>query len=263
MTIAEDASGVHHLRPNMTEGELRSRIDCAAGHRLLDLYGLTDLVEGLVSARVAGEPDAFLIKTYGSFFDEVRASDLVKVRFEDRPDVGRGRPLNYASCNQVKYILNARPDVNCVLHTHTNATAVVASLKGGLQPMTQHAFIVAHHIAYMDFDVEIDDACMEKTLAALGDKKILLMRNHGMLVVGSCVAEAFFLARTLDVACRCQIDALQTGGEILLPDADQETTDRMIRDYATHPEHIEVFNGTLQWPGLLRKLDRECPDYKD
>lgn len=259
MHLSENAE----VRPqHVSRQEWRCRVDCAAGHHLLDIYGLTDLVEGMVGVRVGGEPDAFLVKTYGELFDEVTASSLHKVRFDDQPDVGRGRTLNYASCNQIKYVLQAREDVNCVIHTHTNATAVVASLKGGLQPMSQHAFIVAEHIAYVDFDVEIDVSCMEKTVAALADKKILLMRNHGMMVVGSSVAEAFFLTRTLEVACQCQISAMQTGGEILLPAAGALEVAKIIHDYANHPDHVEVFNGTLQWEGLPRKLDRVSPSYK-
>lgn len=250
------------IAPNMTETEWQSRVDCAAGHRLLDLYGLTDLVEGLVSVRITGEPDAFLIKGYGDFFDEVRASGLHKIRFDDRPDVGAGRPLNYASCNQVKYILQARPDINAVIHTHTDATAVVASLEDGFQPMTQHGFIAAPHVAYVDFDVEIDDACMEKTVAALGERKILLMRNHGMMVIGESLAEAFFLARALDIACRCQLDAMHAGARIRMPDDDPARTKQMIHDYTFHPEHLHIFNGSMQWDGLKRKLDRERPGYE-
>lgn len=260
MTATIDAPG---SGTGISAAEWASRVDCAAGHRLLDRYGLTDLVEGMVGVRVADEPDAFLVKAYGDFFEEVRASDLHKVRFDERPDVGRGRPLNYSSCNQIRDVLAARPDVNCVIHTHTDATAIVASLPEGFQPVEQHGFIVERHVAYVDFDVEIDDECMDRTVAALDDQRILLMRNHGMMVVGKDVAEAFFLARTLDVACRCQVDALPAADRILQPSDDPVENVRIMRDYATHPEHVEVFDGTIQWPGLLRMLDRHCPDFRD
>ena len=262
MKIAADTIAIEDESCTMTDGEWNSRVECAAGHHLLELYGLTDLIEGLVGVRVTDEPDSFLVKPYSMYFDEVTASELFKIRFDDQPDVGQGRPLNYASCNQVKYILQARSDINCVIHTHTNATAIMASLKDGLTPMTQHAFIVARHVAYVDFDVAINDECMEKTVRALGNKNILLIRNHGMIVVGDSAAEAFFLARTIDVACQIQISAMQTGGEILRPNNDAAVAEKMIHDYATHEEHVDVFNGSRQWAGLLRKLDRESPSYR-
>jgi ribulose-5-phosphate 4-epimerase/fuculose-1-phosphate aldolase len=243
---------------NVTEAEWRSRVECAAGYRLLDLLGLTDLIEGVVGVRVADEPDAFLLQPYGMFFDEVRASDLVKVRFDEEPDAGRGRLLNYASCKQVKYVLRARPDVNCVLHAHTKGSAVVATLEGGLLPVAQHHFIVANEIAYADFEADVGEECIRKDLLTLGEKKILLIRNHGMLIVARSVAEAIFLARTLEVACQWQLEAMQTGAEMLLPDA--ETVAKLTLEYKTNPGIVE-FDGTREWPGFLRRLDRENPGY--
>ena len=115
-------------RANMTEGEWKSRVECAAGHHLLEFYHLTDMVEGVLGVRVEDEPDAYLLKTYRTFFDEVRASDLVKVRFDEKPDQGPGRPLNYSSVAQAGGILKQRPEINCLLHTHIPAATVVASL---------------------------------------------------------------------------------------------------------------------------------------
>ena len=93
---------VKWIRYTGTPGRARSRVECAAGHHLLELYGLTDMVEGVLALRVEGEADAYLLKPYRTFFDEVRASDLVKVRFDETPDAGPGRPLNYASCAQAR-----------------------------------------------------------------------------------------------------------------------------------------------------------------
>ena len=96
----------------MSKDEWSSRVECAAGHHLLELYNLTDLVEGVLAVRVKGESEAYLLKPYRLFFDEVSASDLVKVRFDEEPDAGPGRPLNYASCRQAKGVLEAREDIN-------------------------------------------------------------------------------------------------------------------------------------------------------
>ena len=110
MKIAFDAIAIEDEARTMTDSEWHSCVEFAAGHHLLELYGLTDLIEDLVGVRVTGEPDSFLVKPCGMYFDEVTPSGLFKFRFDEQPDVGQGRPLNYASCNQAKYILQVRPD---------------------------------------------------------------------------------------------------------------------------------------------------------
>lgn len=254
MDIADQTS----VRQSVSEGEWRSRVNAAAGYRLVDLFGMSDLVEGVVGTRVEDEPDAYLLQPYGMFFDEVRASDLVKVRFDDKPDVGRGRPLNYASSNQVKYILQELPEINCVIHTHTLATSVVATLKEGILPLNQYSFVIYNHIGKrVDFQNDIDEACVKDMIDALDGKKILLLPNHGLLTVGKSVAEAFYFTLMLEEACQCQLAAMQTGSEIMLLDEDK--IEAVTADYSTNP--YSEFNGSREWPGFLRKLDRERPGY--
>lgn len=260
------ASSVHsgsktQLGANMTGGEWDSRVACAAGHRLLEHYHLTDMVEGVLAVRVEGEPDAYLLKTYRMFFDEVRASDLMKVRFDDEPDCGPGRPLNYSSCAQAKGVLQAMPDMNCMLHTHIPAATVVASLEGGLQPVIQHALIVLNEIVYVDCDIGNDDDAVADIVAAMGDKKIAMIRNHGVFVTGRNVAEAVFLTVTLEYACRCQLEAYQSKQKVLT--FDPERAMALSKDFTTDPNNAFVFDGTLQWEGWLRKLDRMDPSYRD
>ena len=242
---------------NMTPEEWQSRVDCAAGYRLMEMFELTDLAEGMVGLRVSGEPDAYLIQEYGMFFDEITASNLVKVRFDEEPDAGPGRPLNYSSCAQVKCILQARPDLGCVIHTHTKATSIVASLKAGLMPLNQFSLIVLGHIVYVDYDPRNNDETMREIVEVLGEKKIVMIRNHGVLVTGITVAEAIFLTRTLEVACQSQIDAMKTGGDLYLPEG--EITEEIIVDFALNPAN--EFDGTRQWDAFLRRLDRVNPGY--
>ena len=149
---------------NMTEGEWRSRVECAAGHHLLELYHLTDMVEGVLGVRVEDEPDAYLLKTYRTFFDEVCASDLVKVRLDKEPDQEIGRSLNYSSVAQAGGIFSRRPDINCILHTHIPAATVVASLECGLLPLIQHALIVFNEIVYVDCDTGNDEDAVQNVL---------------------------------------------------------------------------------------------------
>lgn len=239
---------------DISETEWNSRIECAAGHHLLELYQLTDMVEGVLGLRVAGEPEAYLLKPYRLFFDEVRASDLVKVRFDEAPDAGPGKPLNYASCAQTRGVLTLRDDINCVLHTHIPASTVVASLDGGLMPVIQHALIVMNQIVYVDCDIGNDDDAVADIVAQMGHRKIAMIRNHGILIAADSVAETLFLAITLEYACRCQLEAMQTSQRVLPFDAQQ--AQQMAKEFTTDPNNHNAFNGSLQWEGWLRKLDR-------
>ena len=208
----------------------------------------------MLAVRVEGEPNACLLKEYRTFFDEVRASDLVKVRFDETPDSGPGRPLNYASVAQARGLLTARSDINCILHTHTPAATVVASLEGGLQPVVQHALIVLNDIVYVDCDIGNDEDAVESIVEQMGGRKIAMIRNHGIFVLGGSVAEVVFLTITLEYACRCQIDAMQTGRKVFT--FDKEKAESLSDEFTSDPNNEFAFDGTLQWEGWLRKLDR-------
>ena len=248
-------------RLNMTEGEWKSRVECAAGHHLLELYNLTDMVEGVLGVRVEDELDAYLLKTYRAFFDEVCASDLVKVRCDEEPDQGPGRPLNYSSVAQAGGVLKRRQDVNCMLHTHIPAATVVASLECGLLPVIQHALIVLNEIVYVDCDTGNDQDAVRDVLDQLGDRKIAMIRNHGVFVLGKSVAEVLFLTITLEYACRCQLDAMQTHAKVKTFDLDN--AQQLAAEFTGNPDNEFVFDGTLQWEGWLRKLDRMGSCYQD
>ena len=251
---------LQNKQPEISDTEWNSRVECAAGHHLLELYDLTDMVEGVLGVRVADQPDAYLLKPYRMFFDEVRASDLVKVGFDEEPDAGPGRPLNYSSCAQTKGVLKRRSEVNCVLHTHIPASTVVASLECGLMPVIQHALIVLNQIVYVDCDIGNDDDAVGDIVRQMGDKKIAMIRNHGILIAASTVAEALFLAITLEYACQCQLNAMQTNSKVLSLAPDR--AHMMAEEFTTDPNNRNAFDGSLQWEGMLRKLDRMNACYK-
>ena len=244
----------HNHPERFNDKEWQSRVECAAGHHLLELYQLTDMVEGVLAVRVEGQADAYLLKTYQTFFDEVCASDLVKVRFDEEPDAGPGKPLNYSSCAQAKGVLAARKDVNCMLHTHIPAVTVVASLEGGLQAVIQHALIVLNEIVYVDLDIGNDEDAVADIVRLMGNRKIGMIRNHGVFVAAGSVAEVLFLTITLEYACRCQLDAMQSGQKVLALDAD--TAAKMSQEFTSDANNQMAFDGSLQWPGWLRKLER-------
>jgi ribulose-5-phosphate 4-epimerase/fuculose-1-phosphate aldolase len=260
--MSDNVSPINPTSPaNMTEGEWKSRVECAAGHHLLELYHLTDMVEGVLGVRVEDEPDAYLLKTYRTFFDEVRASDLVKVGFDEKPDQGPGRPLNYSSVAQAGGILKQRPEINCLLHTHIPAATVVASLECGLLPVIQHALIVFNEIVYVDCDTGNDEDAVRDVLDQLGEKKIAMIRNHGVFVLGKSVAEVLFLTITLEYACRCQLDAMQTHAKVKTFNLD--SAEQLAAGFTGNPDNEFVFDGTLQWEGWLRKLDRIGSCYRE
>ncbi|MEM7172800.1 MAG: class II aldolase/adducin family protein [Pseudomonadota bacterium] len=246
-------------RENMTAGEWNSRVACAAGHHILEIYKLTDLVEGVLALRVEDDPEAYLLKTYRTFFDEVRASDLIKVRFDEEPDAGPGRPLNYSSCAQAKGVLVRKPQINCMLHTHIPAATVVASLECGLMPLVQHALIVLNDLVYVDCDIGNDDNAVEDIVHQMGDKRICMIRNHGVFVMGRTVQEVLFLAITLEYACKCQLDAMHSNAKFMT--FDPATAHDLSREFTTDPNNRLAFDGTLQWEGWLRKLDRMGAPY--
>ena len=254
ITVPESTTSNQNQPDQFSDKEWQSRVECAAGHHLLELYQLTDMVEGVLAVRVEGEADAYLLKTYQTFFDEVRASDLVKVRFDEEPDAGPGRPLNYSSCAQAKGVLAVRKDVNCMLHTHIPAATVVASLEGGLQAVIQHALIVLNEIVYVDLDIGNDDSAVADIVRLMGNRKIAMIRNHGVFVAAGSVAEVLFLTITLEYACRCQLDAMQSGQKVLALDAD--TAAKMSQEFTSDANNQMAFDGSLQWPGWLRKLER-------
>ena len=162
---------------------------------------------------------------------------------------------------QADGIFRRRPDINCILHTHIPAATVVASLECGLLPVIQHALIVFNEIVYVDCDTGNDEDAVREVLDQLGDKKIAMIRNHGVFVLGKSVAEVLFLTITLEYACRCQLDAMQTHAKVKTFNLD--SAEQLAAGFTGNPDNEFVFDGTLQWEGWLRKLDRMGSCYRE
>lgn len=236
----------------MSTDEWRTRVDLAACYRLMAHFGVNDLTYNHISARVPGEPDCMLIKPEDQFFDEVTASGLGKYRLDGTPvsdgAVSQSGPVLTIHAG----ILLAKPEIGCVVHTHTPANIGVSSQKHGLLPISQHAVIFHNRIAYHEFGgFEMEDGMRNALLDDLGDKTVALMRNHGALVIAATVAEAFLKHHFLEFACRGQIAALAGGSEIVIPD--ERTAEFAARQ-------MEIYkltkNGGRDWPACLRLADR-------
>ena len=203
------------LEGKVPEEEWRLRVELAACYRLVALFGWDDVVFTHISARVPGEGDCFLINPYGMLFEEITASSLVLVneaceKLRDNP-----YPVNPAGFVIHSAIHQARPDVQCVLHTHTVDGVAVSAQREGLLPISQQASVVLQGLAYHDYEgIAVRDEEKVRLQRDLGDKSFMILRNHGLLTVGASVPDAFLFMYGLQKACEVQIRA-QAGGELI------------------------------------------------
>ncbi|HEY8358965.1 MAG TPA: class II aldolase/adducin family protein [Ramlibacter sp.] len=250
---------VASLREVVSEEEWQLRVDLAAAYRLVALYGWSDLVFTHITARVPGPEHHFLINPYGLMFDEITASSLVKVDQGCNKVIASPFPVNPAGFTIHSCIHEARPDVGCVLHTHTRAGVAVSAQKAGILPISQQSTFVLASLAYHAYEgVALRDEEKPRLCAALGDKNFLVLRNHGLLTVGRTIADAFLSMYTFENTCRIQVDALAGGGELVTIDP------RIMQGMAQVLKTVTAGQGAgIAWPALLRRLDRLDPSYKE
>lgn len=234
-----------------TAEEHELRILLAAAYRLADKYGMSELTSTHISLRVPGT-DSYLITQQGLTFDEVTASSLARVDFGGRV-VGSDLTVNRAGVAIHGSILRARPDVNCVLHAHTPYATAVASLDCGLLPLTQAALRFTGQVAYHNYGrAAVDPIECDLLAEDMGDKGVMLMRNHGLLATGKTTGEAFVAAFYLERACQFQIIAQSAGQPLVFPSEELQTG-----------EGRAAGGDERTWAALRRKLDREDPSYRD
>ncbi len=260
MTATETA-GLRAVRDRVDEAEWKTRVDLAAGYRLAHRFGLSDLIYTHISARVPGPDEHFLINPYGWLFSEITASSLIKIDLEGREVLNPHADLKV---NAAGYVIHsavhaARPEVGCVMHTHTRAGMAVAALKVGLLPLSQTAMRFHGQVAYHDYEgpaFRLDER--ERLVANLGGKRFMILRNHGLLVACATVAEAFNAMYWLERACQVQLDALACNTELNLPAPG--IPESVAHSYL--PETRRPY-GLLEWPAMLRLLDREDASYRE
>ena len=241
-----------------TDAERALRVELAAAYRLAALYGWTDLVFTHISARIPGPEHHFLINPYGLLFEEITASNLVKVDQACRKLSDSPYPVNPAGFMIHSCIHAARDDAACVMHTHTRAGVAVSAQKAGLLPISQQSTFVVPTLAYHDYEgVALRENEQPRLQADLGSSSFLMLRNHGLLTTGRSIPEAWLNMYILENACRIQIDA-QHGGELSL------ISPSILQGTAEVLKHATAGQGPgIAWPALLRKLDRESPGYRD
>lgn len=240
----------------MSPAEWEVRVDLAAAYRLVALYGWDDLIFTHLSARVP-DSDHFLINPYGLLFDEIAASSLVKIDVDGKKVDDSPWAVNPAGFTIHSALHMNRGDAHCVVHLHTVAGQAVSAQRQGLLPITQTALHLFGEVAYHDFEGIAEDLDeRERIVRDLGDKRALILRNHGTLTVGETVADAFLAMYFLERACAAQV-AAQSGGELLsAPPGTGEKTVAIAR------AGIPTVGRHLAWPALLRRLDRADPSYR-
>jgi len=246
------------VRERVSKEEWQMRVDLAAAYQLAHLYKWTDLIYTHFSARVPGTED-FLINPYGMMFDEITASNLVKIDWQGKiKDDPLGMGVNEAGFIIHSCMHAARPEINCVIHTHTRATVAVSAMKCGLLPISQHAMMVQSDVAYHDYEgVALYEEEKERMAKSLGKtSKAMILRNHGVLALGETVRQAFEIMYYLDCACQIQVDACAGGmhNVQLMSEAAAKSATASLRRQNRPAEHKD-------WPALLRMLERKGIKY--
>lgn len=244
-----------NIQGDVSAGEWQARLDLAACYRLVDRYGMADLIYNHITLRIPGSPDHLLINLYGMLYKEITASSLVKIDLEGnvvwKPETDYG-------INRSGYVIHsaihaAREDVKCIIHTHSRAGMAVAAMQRGLLPLTQTGIRFVGHLGYHDYEgPAIDLAERQRLVRDLGAENAMILRGHGLLTCGPSAGEAFNLMYNLELACRAQVDTMAAHAELYIPSREVlEKTADLYQPGTRRPY------GVLEWPAMLRLLEAE------
>ena len=244
----------------MTRTERDVRIDLAAAYRLAAQRGWDDTVYTHISASVPGEPGAYLINPFGARFDEISASGLVKVDTRGRVVDGSTARVNPSGFAIHGCVHAARPELECVMHLHTPAGVALAMLPGGLQATSQWAMRLHGRLGRHAYEgLALGPAEQARLVANLGALDGVILENHGPLMVGRSVAECWMLMYLLDRAAQAQLAAMAaSGGRVGV--VSDELAALTYRQWVGDGSELD---GDIEWPALLRGLDRTDASYRD
>ena len=224
---------------NSSQQERSIRIELAAAYRLVDFFGWCELIYGHLTAHVPGPEPHFLINPYGLNYDEVTATNLIKIDIN-----GKMVEASPYAVNEAGFVIHSavhmmsKENNRVVMHTHSRAGMAIAALEEGLLPISMGATAFFEDIAYHDYDgpsLYLEER--ERLQESLGDKKVLILRNHGLLTVGRTVAEAFIRLYRLESACQVQLDAGAAGSLRVL---NQDLARKSGKDVKRFMEHVMV-----------------------
>ena len=245
---------------NFSQQERSIRIELAAAYRLVDFFGWCELIYGHLTAHVPGPEPHFLINPYGLNYDEVTATNLIKIDINGK----MVEPSPYA-VNEAGFVIHSavhmmsKENNRVVMHTHSRAGMAIAALEEGLLPISMGATAFFEDIAYHDYEgpsLYLEER--ERLQESLGDKRVLILRNHGLLTVGRTVAEAFIRLYRLESACQVQLDAGAAGSLRVL---NQDLARKSGKDVKRFMEQEDNF-GQLEFDALVRKIDKLDDSYR-
>ncbi|MEP4889369.1 MAG: class II aldolase/adducin family protein [Aliiglaciecola sp.] len=248
---------VASVKQSVSEQEWQMRVDLAACYRIVAHYGWDDLVFTHISARVPGPEHHFLINPYGLLFEEVTASNLVKVDLQGNIVMDSEFNINPAGFTIHSAVHEAREDALCVLHLHTTAGVAISTLKDGLQAYSQQSLFALSSMAYHDYEgVALNPDEKSRLVEDLGDNSFMILRNHGLLTCGESIADTFLGMFLLQRSCEIQLQAQATGQPMI------KIPDPILSGIQAQAKQVtRSAGGALAWPGILRKLDRVNPGY--
>ncbi len=225
--------------------------DLALAYQILAHLKMDDSTYTHLSAR-SNKEQYYHIYPFGLFFEEVTEKNLLTVSLKG--EIIKGEEYQY---NQTGYIIHGniyqnRPEINAVFHLHTPATVAVSALKEGLLPISQWALHFYQKIAYHEYDSLALDYDIQggKLVRDLGDKRVMLMRNHGMIACGETIHEALFYAYHLELACKTQLMILASNQEFIMPS--HEICEKAVRDLLSFEKDL----GKRDWNAWVRKISR-------
>ncbi len=246
----------------ISDVEAQMRRDLAACYRLVALYGWDDMLATHISARLPDEDgkECFLLNPLGLMFEEITASSLVKINMDGEIISDTPYKVNRAGFVIHSAVHAARHDAGCVVHLHSLDGVAVSAMEDGILPLNQSAITIGANVAFHEYEgVATNDDERARLAADLGNKPLMLLRNHGTLAVGPSVASAFVLIYLLETCCTVQVRTLAMGQKLHAADPKViAETGKMMDDF-DFPKYAEG----MAWPALLRKLDRENPGYAD
>ncbi len=241
----------------MTEAEWQARCDLAALYRITDVYGWTDTINTHMSARIPGEPTAFLINNYGDLFHEITASSLVKLDL-DGTVYSKDGSFNAAGFTIHSGVYKARPDVNCVMHTHTRAGTGISVLKKGLRPISQDALAVLDEVVYHEYGMPTSQEECDALGISCQQGSCVVLRNHGLLSVGATIPAA--LRRLYMMERACEVEIIARG----LDEEPAPIEDDVVQGYAARAkaQRASPEFGMTDWKAALRLIEGKGSDWR-
>lgn len=249
---------VPSLRERVSDDEWNTRIELAAAYRLADMFGWQKtLIYNHISARVPGEDHHFLLNPFGLRYDEVTASNLVKIDLEGNILDDTPYGINQAGYTIHSAIHAAREDAICVIHTHTEAGIGVSCLEEGFMFVHQDALMFYDNMSYHEFEgIALDLEERERLVRDLGEKYAMILKSHGLLTCGRTIGEAFTLMYFLEKCCDAQLRMMATGGKLI------ELSDNVMAHTAGQFDIANTPMGGREWPAMMRMLDDKDPSYR-